>query len=119
MPRTCVSSWSLEPMRKTTVCSRSWCSTANDGLHRSIDHETCEVRRESCHISRTDEQQLYDPCTSIQVGAWVLAQNMRRMGNSWEAVSACNSSKPDLRLKHALKVYRNIPPAVLAGTADQ
>lgn len=61
-----------------------------------------------------DEKQLYDPCTSIHVGAWILAQNMRRLGNSWEAVGAYNAGKPDLRLKYALKVYRNIPPAVLA-----
>ncbi|RJF96853.1 invasion protein [Noviherbaspirillum cavernae] len=66
-----------------------------------------------------DEQQLYDPCTSIHVGAWILAQNMRRMGNSWDAVGAYNSSKPDIRLKYALKVYRNIPPAVLTARADQ
>lgn len=62
-----------------------------------------------------DERQLYDPCTSIQVGAWILAQNMQRMGNTWDAVGAYNASKPALRLKYALKVYRNIPPAVLAA----
>lgn len=59
-----------------------------------------------------EEKQLYDPCTSIHVGAWILAQNMQRMGNSWNAVGAYNSSKPDLRLKYALKIYKNIPPAV-------
>ena len=60
-----------------------------------------------------DEKQLYDACTSIHVGAWILAQNMRRLGNSWEAVGAYNSSNPDIRMKYALKVYKNIPPAVL------
>lgn len=62
-----------------------------------------------------DEQQLLDPCTSIHVGAWILAQNIRRMGNTWEAVGAYNAGKFDLRMKYALKVYRNIPPAVLAA----
>ncbi len=62
-----------------------------------------------------DEKQLYDACTSIHVGAWILAQNMRRLGNSWDAVGAYNSSKPTLRLAYALKVYKNIPPAVLAA----
>jgi soluble lytic murein transglycosylase-like protein len=56
------------------------------------------------------EQQLYDPCTSIHVGAWVLAQNMRRMGNSWEAVGAYNARDPERRLRYAQKVYRNLPP---------
>jgi soluble lytic murein transglycosylase-like protein len=59
-----------------------------------------------------EEKQLYDPCTSIHVGAWILSQNMQRLGNSWNAVGAYNSSKPDLRLKYALKIYKNLPPAV-------
>lgn len=61
-----------------------------------------------------NETQLLDPCISIHVGAWILAQNMQRMGNSWEAVGAYNASSPELRLRYARKVYRNIPPAVLA-----
>lgn len=61
-----------------------------------------------------DEKQLFDPCTSIHVGAWILAQNMQRMGNSWEAIGAYNARNPELRLRYARKVYRNIPPAVLA-----
>lgn len=60
------------------------------------------------------EPQLFDSCTSIHVGAWVLAQNIRRMGNSWEAVGAYNARDPELRIRYALKVYKNIPPAVLA-----
>ncbi len=60
-----------------------------------------------------DEQQLLDPCVSIHVGAWILAQNMQRMGNSWEAVGAYNARNPELRLRYARKVYRNIPLVVL------
>lgn len=66
------------------------------------------------------EQQLFDPCVSIHVGAWVLAQNMRRMGNSWDAVGAYNARDPTLRMRYAARVYRNIPPAVIAAeTAAQ
>jgi soluble lytic murein transglycosylase-like protein len=61
-----------------------------------------------------DEAQLWDACTNIQVGAWVLAQNMRRMGNSWEAVGAYNARDAQLRIKYALKVYRNMPPQAMA-----
>jgi len=57
-----------------------------------------------------DEQQLYQPCTNIEVGAWILAQNMRRLGNTWTAVGAYNSSNAERRLGYALKVYRNLPP---------
>jgi soluble lytic murein transglycosylase-like protein len=56
-----------------------------------------------------EEQQLYDACTSIHVGAWILAQNMRRLGNSWDAVGAYNAADPKKRLAYALKVYRNLP----------
>lgn len=56
-----------------------------------------------------EERQLYDACTSIHVGAWILAQNMRRLGNSWDAVGAYNAADPKKRLAYALKVYRNLP----------
>lgn len=62
-----------------------------------------------------EEAQLWDACINIQVGAWVLAQNMRRMGNSWEAVGAYNARDFELRMKYARKVYRNIPPEVLSA----
>lgn len=60
------------------------------------------------------EAELLDACTNIQVGAWVLAENMHRMGNSWDAVGAYNASSPERRLKYALKVYRNLPPEALS-----
>lgn len=55
-----------------------------------------------------DRAQLMDACTSIHVGAWILARNMARMGNSWEAVGAYNAASPALRERYALKVYRNL-----------
>ena len=55
------------------------------------------------------EQQLRDPCTSIHVGAWILSQNMQRLGNSWDAVGAYNSSQPAQRAAYAQRVYRNLP----------
>lgn len=63
-----------------------------------------------------DEKQLYDACTSIQVGAWILAQNMKRLGETWNAVGAYNARSPELRVKYALKVYKNIPGVL---TEDQ
>lgn len=62
-----------------------------------------------------NEEQLYQPCVSIHVGAWILAQNMRRLGNSWNAVGAYNAASPARREQYAIKVYKNIPPAVLAA----
>jgi len=61
------------------------------------------------------EEQLLDACTSINVGAWILAENMRRLGNTWNAVGAYNARSSDKRLRYAMKVYRNIPPELLAS----
>ena len=60
------------------------------------------------------EQQLRQPCFSIHVGAWILAQNMQRFGNSWDAVGAYNSPNPSRRTAYAKKVYRNLPTLSVA-----
>lgn len=65
------------------------------------------------HRYGISEAQLFEPCTSIHVGAWILAQNMRRLGNTWNAVGAYNAKTPAQRLQYAIKVYRNIPPEAL------
>jgi soluble lytic murein transglycosylase-like protein len=62
-----------------------------------------------------EEKQLYDACTSIQVAAWILSDNMRRLGSTWEAVGAYNAGDPKLRVKYAWKVYRNLDAAALEG----
>jgi soluble lytic murein transglycosylase-like protein len=59
------------------------------------------------------EARLFEPCTNIHVGAWILAQNIRRLGNTWNAVGAYNAKTPAQRLQYAIKVYRNIPPDAL------
>ena len=61
------------------------------------------------------ERHLYDPCVSLDVGAWVLAQNMSKLGNSWNAVGAYNAVTPSKRVTYAQKVYRNIPAPYLAN----
>lgn len=36
-------------------------------------------------------EHLWDACTNIRVGAWILSQEIRRYGNTWTAVGAYNS----------------------------
>jgi soluble lytic murein transglycosylase-like protein len=54
------------------------------------------------------ERDLFDPCTSIHVGAWILAGNVRRLGYTWEAVGAYNAASPSLRRAYAERVYRQV-----------
>jgi soluble lytic murein transglycosylase-like protein len=58
------------------------------------------------------EKDLYEPCVSIDVGAWILAHNIRNYGNTWAAVGAYNSPDPARGLQYAQRVYRNLPPAL-------
>ncbi|WP_347467361.1 transglycosylase SLT domain-containing protein [Burkholderia stagnalis] len=51
------------------------------------------------------EQSLYDPCTNAYVGAWILSQNIRQLGPTWNAIGAYNAASPDKRLAYARKVY--------------
>ena len=67
------------------------------------------------------ERDLFDPCTSIHVGAWILAGNVQRLGYTWEAVGAYNAANPTLRRAYAERVSRQLDagrtPPQATGTA--
>lgn len=58
--------------------------------------------------------QLYDPCTSIWVGAWVLAGNVARYGYGWQAVGAYNAgtaasaAAQQRRERYAQRIHRQL-----------
>lgn len=60
------------------------------------------------------ETELRDECTSIHVGAWILSQNIRSKGLTWDAVGAYNVGCKSLgkgecqarRGRYAQRVYR-------------
>ena len=54
------------------------------------------------------ECELLEPCTNIQVGAWILAGNVQRLGYTWDAVGAYNAESPARRRAYAERVYRHV-----------
>ncbi len=59
-----------------------------------------------------DRRSLFDPCTNIAVGGWVLAQEVQRFGYTWEAVGAYNAGpSPERELRrsgYARRVFDNL-----------
>jgi len=51
-----------------------------------------------------DARSLIEPCTNTYVGAWILAQNVRRLGYDWLAIGAYNATSERKRMAYARKV---------------
>ncbi|WP_269503976.1 lytic transglycosylase domain-containing protein [Burkholderia sp. IMCC1007] len=51
---------------------------------------------------------LYDRCTNAYVGAWILSQNIRRLGLTWGAIGAYNAGAHEKRIAYARRVYREL-----------
>lgn len=62
------------------------------------------------------EHHLFDACTSIHVGAWILADNVSRLGYTWEAVGAYNARSAPLRRAYAHKVHRELMGTTAASS---
>jgi soluble lytic murein transglycosylase-like protein len=54
------------------------------------------------------EEHLYDPCVSLWVGAWVLADNIRRHGSTWKAVGAYNAGSAKKQRAYVRKLRKTL-----------
>lgn len=60
------------------------------------------------------EHDLYDPCVSTLVGAWILSNNFARLGYTTQGLGAYNAASPDKRERYAAAVLRRLPVQALA-----
>jgi hypothetical protein len=51
------------------------------------------------------KEQLFDGCTSIYIGAWIMSKNFKQHGYTWKAIGAYNSGNLRIGYKYAQKVY--------------
>jgi len=52
--------------------------------------------------------ELLDGCKNIQIGAWILAQNIKQYGFTRKAIGAYNATTPELQEKYVQLVMRNL-----------
>jgi resuscitation-promoting factor RpfA len=90
----------VESGTQTNVINRNSDGTFDIGLMQINSSWLPRLAREGI-----TEQSLFDPCTNAYVGAWILSENIRQFGPTWNAVGAYNASSPDKRLAYARKVY--------------
>jgi soluble lytic murein transglycosylase-like protein len=64
---------------------------------------------------------LWEPCTNVDVGAWILASNFRRYGLNWNGLGAYNAGSHQFRARYAKKIIERLKstePSILVETCS-
>ena len=64
------------------------------------------------------ENDLWNPCINAKVGAWILWNNKKMYGNTWNAVGAYNAHAIDDRKKYVKRVWHNYSLIEIKGTKN-
>ncbi|WP_305045049.1 lytic transglycosylase domain-containing protein [Geoalkalibacter sp.] len=86
-------------------------AATNTNTNGSVDFGVMQIN--SWWVKKIGEQgwaQLGDPCTNIRMGAYVLADCLKRFGRNWQGIGCYNAVTPSKQLVYAKKVI----PIILA-----
>ena len=53
-------------------------------------------------------EDLWDPCTNVLIGAWILGRNFHAMGRTTRALGAYNAAHPERRERYARQVLARV-----------
>ncbi len=81
------------------------------GYNKNGTYDFCHMQINSSWapvIGQDRWQSLSDPCYCTKIGAWVLAQCIKRNGYTWNAIGCYNANSSDKRTAYAKKIYRTM-----------
>lgn len=92
----------LKAIAQTESSMRPWIEshTSDIGL-MGINRSWLPVLRKRYGLSERD---VWEPCTNVMVGAWILANEFARLGRNWNAVGAYNAACTKLQGASCMKV---------------
>ena len=63
------------------------------------------------------QEDLYNGCKNVYMGAWILRKQLDKYGNTWAAIGAYHSATPALRDRYAARVRATVRQLIELGYA--